>query len=167
MLPRGRVDHQRFLMHLFASATVVLAALFASSVGQPTVVQDPAAKSGHGSHHGIPDRGTATTIAECMVMCEVCSHHCAMLAAEGKKEHRATHELLSDCAAICSVAASLAGHGSSLASVQLDACARACDTCASECEKFDDAMMKECAQSCRKCASACRQAAPPAKPAGR
>jgi hypothetical protein len=149
-------------MHLIPGLSLVLAAAL-TVFGLGSSVQDPTrpgqgvqGHAGHTSQSRSADRGTASTIAECMVTCEVCSHHCAMLAAQGKKEHAKTHEMLGDCAAICSVSASLAAHASELARLQLDACARACEQCATECEKHDDPMMKECAQSCRKCAAACK-----------
>lgn len=138
---------------LTALSVLVLATVSASPrLQDPTTRPRDASASRHES-----DRADATTIAECMVSCEVGSSHAGMLAADGKKELARVHETLSDCGAICAVTAGLVARGSSLAAAQKEACAKACDSCASECEKSDDATLKDCGQSCRRCAAVCRK----------
>jgi len=78
--------------------------------------------------------------------------------AEGKKEHRTSLESCLDCAAFCSVAASIVSRRGPMSDTICKSCAEACDRCAKECEKHaaHDAEMKHCGEECRRCEKACR-----------
>jgi hypothetical protein len=64
-----------------------------------------------------------------------------------------------DCAAICTLTASLIARGSEHGQHLLKECAEVCNACADECEKHSHmAHCKECAEACRSCAEACAAA---------
>lgn len=62
-----------------------------------------------------------------------------------------------DCAAICTLTASLVARGSEHGRHMLKECAEVCNACAEECEKHASHMehCKRCAETCRACAEAC------------
>jgi hypothetical protein len=100
----------------------------------------------------------AKACTECLRECESCAHHCALLVAEGKKDHLKTLDSCSDCADVCVAAAQIVSRHGPMAVLVCEACAKACDTCGTECEKFPaDEHMKRCAKACRDCAKACRE----------
>ena len=66
-----------------------------------------------------------------------------------------------DCAAICSLTASLLARGSAHGEHLMRECIEVCNACAEECEKHAPHMehCKVCAAACRACADACMQMA--------
>jgi len=108
--------------------------------------------------HAGPHEKCALACGICAGACDSCFRHCADLVAEGHKEHRRTMQLCVDCGEVCSTAAKLCLHHSSLTSPMCQACARACDECGEACAKHrDDQHMQMCARACRECAKACRE----------
>ena len=94
---------------------------------------------------------------DCAKECESCFHHCAMMLAQGKKEHLRSLQTCNDCGVLCAVAAKLIARHGPFVGLTCDACGKACDLCGAECEKFTgDEHMKKCATACRDCAKACR-----------
>ncbi len=65
-----------------------------------------------------------------------------------------------DCAAICTLTASLLARGSEHGKHMLKECAEACEKCAAVCEEHahHHEHCKQCAQACRACAEACKAA---------
>jgi hypothetical protein len=62
-----------------------------------------------------------------------------------------------DCAAICTLTASLIARGSEHGKHLLKECAEVCNACAAACEKHAHMEhCKACAAACRKCAAACQ-----------
>lgn len=62
-----------------------------------------------------------------------------------------------DCAAICSLTATLLARGSEHGKHLLKECIEVCNACAEECEKHAHMEhCKTCAEACRKCAEACK-----------
>lgn len=62
-----------------------------------------------------------------------------------------------DCAAICTLTASLIARGSDHGKHMLKECAEVCNACAKECEKHSHMdHCKACAEACMKCAAACQ-----------
>lgn len=63
-----------------------------------------------------------------------------------------------DCAAICTLLASLVARGSVHANHLLKECEEVCNACATECEKhaMHHDHCKACAEACKACAEACK-----------
>jgi hypothetical protein len=116
----------------------------------------PAPKGLHG--HDAAFAECAKSCNECALSCDACGSHCAMLIAEGKREHLKTLHTCQDCATICHAAAAITGRAGPFADAICTACADACKRCGDACEQFkDDPTMKACADECRKCEKACRE----------
>jgi hypothetical protein len=94
--------------------------------------------------------------ADCAKACDMTFHHCFKEVAEGKKEHAKSLHLASDCAAFCSLSASMIAKHSPLMAASCNACADACKATAAEVGKFDSAEMKAAARSLRDCEKSCR-----------
>jgi hypothetical protein len=95
--------------------------------------------------------------SECQRECDECAHHCAMMLAEGKKQHMTTLQTCQDCAEICSAAARIVACHGPFSNLICTACADACAKCGKECEKYpDDKAMSACAKECRECEKSCR-----------
>jgi hypothetical protein len=94
----------------------------------------------------------------CQRECDECAHHCAMMLAEGKKEHMNTLATCQDCADVCAATAHIVARHGAFANMICGACAEACAKCGKECEKYPgDKAMVECAKECRECEKACRE----------
>lgn len=116
-----------------------------------------AVETGHEKHAAHFD-ACAKACADCQIECHKCSHHCAMLTADGKKDHIETLRFCVDCGDICASAANIMARRGILAATVCRSCIEACEKCAKACEKFpDDKHMKACADECKKCAKACRE----------
>ena len=111
-----------------------------------------------GHKHGGPMAASARACAHCMLECESCARHCAMLVAKGEKKHIHTLGTCADCGDICGVAAKVVARGGPISVPICRSCATACDICGKACETVgpDDEHMKRCAKACRDCAKACR-----------
>jgi hypothetical protein len=115
-------------------------------------------KGKEGGHHHAMFQKCAKACNDCQRMCDACSHHCAHLIAEGKKEHMKTLHSCQDCAAICAVSAQISARGGPYAGLICKTCAEACKRCGEACDKVsDDKMMKECADECRRCEKTCME----------
>lgn len=94
----------------------------------------------------------------CSAVCNEMSMHCLSMLAAGQgdlKYHAKAHALAMDCAAFCSLSATMIARNSDLMIDSCTACAAACKACAEECEKSSMAPMKECAKACRACEASC------------
>lgn len=91
--------------------------------------------------------------------CAAECHHCSTACLEEVDVKMLTKciSLDMDCAAICTLTASLIARGSEHGKHLLKECAEVCNACADECEKHADHMehCKKCAEACRACATAC------------
>ena len=120
-----------------------------------------AALSGAEAHAftAAPDKAHEDCLASCTDCAKECNettHHCAMLLAEGKKEHAKALLLASDCAAFCELSATMIAKQSAMMVHSCAACAEVCKACAAECSKFDMPQMKDCAEACLECEKSCR-----------
>jgi hypothetical protein len=129
------------------------AALLALAVPAGRAADDKeAAKHMHGVHAKC-----AQACAVCMLQCEGCARHCAMLLAKGETKHLKTLATCADCGDFCALAAKVVARHGPMSVTTCEACAKVCDTCAKACEEFpSDEHMKACAKACRDCAMACR-----------
>ena len=115
------------------------------------------AKAEPQDHHAMM-MSCAKACSDCQRECDMCTHHCAGMLAEGKKEHKATLATCQDCASLCSVASQIVARMGPFSVAACAACADACSKCAKECEKQpEDKHMKMCAEECRKCEKACAE----------
>ena len=132
---------------LFGLAAALLLAVAAGADDKPAA-----------DHHAGAFQDCAKACNECQLECDSCARHCALLVADGKKDHMETLGTCSDCAEICAAAAKVTSHHGPLSATVCDGCAKACDACGTACEKFpDDEHMSHCAKACRDCAKACRE----------
>jgi len=99
--------------------------------------------------------------AECAKECNMMAHHCLDKLCKGEGPtavHAHSHALAIDCAAFCTLSATMIARSSELMTHSCEACAEACRCCAEACEKAqNDAAMKACAAKCRECERSCRQ----------
>jgi len=142
-------------MHrLLVPALIVLVA----AIGSRSSADDPkpATKGAHG--HDAHFAECAKACHDCAQSCDACGSHCAMLIAEGKKEHLKTLGTCQDCSTVCHAAAAITGRAGPFVDTICTACADACKRCGDACDQHkDDPMMKACADECRKCEKACRE----------
>ena len=102
----------------------------------------------------------AKTCSACSIDCDSCFHHCALLVADGKKDHAACMHLCVDCAECCRLCATFCARQSTMSAHAAECCAKCCEDCAAACEKMaDDKQMVACAKVCRDCAKSCREMA--------
>lgn len=98
---------------------------------------------------------------DCARACNEAAAHCLQMLCENRgdtKMHAMAHSLAMDCAAFCTLSASLIARQSELMTYSCEACAEACRCCAEACEKNKGSqMMSECAKQCRECEESCRQ----------
>jgi hypothetical protein len=95
---------------------------------------------------------------DCGRVCDACAGHCAIMLADGKKDHFTTLQTCADCATACKAASCIVARQGPFSDLICTACADACKRCGDACDKFkSDQMMKECADECRKCEKECRQ----------
>lgn len=114
--------------------------------------------AGDNKHHTGAYMDCAKACDACARICDACAAHCAMLLAEGKKEHLTTLQTCADCATFCSAAACITARQGPFSDAICTGCAEACKRCGDACAKFaDDPMMKQCAEECRRCEQACRE----------
>ena len=140
--------------YLFPMLGLAAAAVLSAGIAaQDKPVADKHAD--HKMHAG--HEACAKACNDCQRACDACASHCAVMLAEGKKDHLANVMECRDCATCCTAAAQIVSRGGPHSALICDCCAKACDQCAKACEKFpDDAMMKACAAECRKCEAACK-----------
>ena len=101
-------------------------------------------------------RQLITALNDCATEC----NHCAMacLDEQDVKMLARCIKLDRDCAAICSLSATLLARGSEHGHHLLKECIEVCNACAEECEKHAGMGMehcRKCAETCRACAQAC------------
>jgi hypothetical protein len=113
--------------------------------------------TGHDPRHAQMLKECAEACGHCEAACNAAFHHCLSLAAEGKTPHAKMAQMTVDCAAFCSLSATMIARHSPLMVESCRACAEACRRCADECGSTDtDEMMKACITSCRRCEESCR-----------
>ena len=92
---------------------------------------------------------------DCAAACNHCATAC--LDEEDVKMMVKCIKIDLDCAAICSLTATLLARGSEHGKHLLKECIEVCNACAEECEKHAHMQhCKKCAEDCRKCAEACK-----------
>jgi hypothetical protein len=117
----------------------------------------PAADKVAADKHHAAHMDCAKACDDCARICDACAAHCAMMVADGKKEHLKTAATCADCATICRAAASVTARKGPFSDAICTACAEACKRCGDACDKHkDDDMMRKCAEECRRCEKACR-----------
>lgn len=137
------------LVPVFALAVALLA-------GGALLTADEKGKGDAHDHHGAYD-ACAKACSDCQRSCDSCATHCAMMVAQGKKEHLQSLQTCQDCATLCSAASSITARRGPFSDTICTACAEACKRCGDTCAKMsDDAHMKQCADECRRCEKACR-----------
>jgi hypothetical protein len=141
----------------YAGAGMLALAVTAFALSAPLRAEEKGSKEAHHAHHSPEMEKCLKACAACARECESCFDHCAMLTAQGRKEHLTTLRTCVDCGDLCAVSAKIISRNGALMVASCDGCAKACDACGDECEKYpDDAHMKACAKACRECARACR-----------
>lgn len=106
----------------------------------------------HGNH-----RQLIMALNDCATECNHCATAC--LDEQDVKMLSRCIKLDLDCAAICSLTATLLGRGSEHGHHLLKECIEVCNACAEECEKHASMGMEHCrtcAEACRACAQACQ-----------
>jgi hypothetical protein len=94
---------------------------------------------------------------DCARACNEAFHHCVEQAAGGKARHAKVAQVVADCAAFCTLSATMIGRDSAMMMFSCRACADACRQCARECEPFiADPAMKQCFDACTRCEESCR-----------
>lgn len=107
-------------------------------------------------HHTNP------AMQECIELCRKCEDECSSmlfshcLPKGGEHAAPAHVSLMTDCIAICALAASFMVRHSASHAALCAACAAICEACAKSCEAIDDEAMQRCAELCRRCAESCR-----------
>jgi hypothetical protein len=108
---------------------------------------------------GQLDEKTQNCIKDCLACATVCTQTISHCLQQGGRHAAADHiKLLSDCADMCRMSASMMARGSIFHARHCSLCAEVCKACEESCEEFgDDPQMKACADACRTCWDACRQ----------
>ena len=102
------------------------------------------------------NKALIATLNNCIAECNYCTTAC--LDEQDVEMLAKCIKLDIDCAAICTLTASLIARGSEHGSHLLKECAEVCNACAEECEKHAHMEhCKQCAEVCRKCAAACKE----------
>lgn len=141
------------MKRIVCSAACLLVACIAFDGRSTGYAQKPA----HDGHHAHYDK-CAKECNDCQRACDSCATHCAMLLAQGKKEHLHTLQTCQDCSSYCIAAATIVARRGPFSDIICKSCEEACARCAKACEKHpDDPHMKQCAEACRKCEKACRE----------
>jgi hypothetical protein len=113
--------------------------------------------SGLDPRHAEMLRTCEEACGHCEATCETTFHHCIKMAGQGKTNHASMAQMVADCAAFCSLSATMIARHSSLMVESCRACAEACRRCAQECGSADvDETMKTCITACRRCEESCR-----------
>ena len=94
------------------------------------------------------------TCWECRTHCQkTLFHHCLE---KGEEHVSSDHvKLMTDCLAMCQIAADFMTRESTNIGTVCAACADVCHACADSCEAIDDKEMQHCASMCRDCAEKC------------
>ena len=98
---------------------------------------------------------------ECIRDCMDCHRECQetlfqkCLPSGGQHVESDHVRLMSDCIAICELAADAMMRDSRWATQICSLCAEICQACAESCERIDSYEMKSCAEACRRCAQSC------------
>ncbi len=110
-------------------------------------------------HFAQLDERMQACIKDCLACATVCEQSITHCLRKGFKEAAPDHiQLLSDCAAMCLMSASMMARTSRFHTRHCALCADICKACEESCEQFaDDAQMKACADACRTCHEACRE----------
>lgn len=101
-------------------------------------------------------------LRDCIRICWECRTHChetlfTYCLPKGGDHAAADHvRTMTDCIAICQLAADFMTRHSPLHASVCAACADICEACAQACDRLEDHKMKHCADICRQCADACR-----------
>lgn len=136
------------------SAALLLGATVAGAAGDKDKKTPKGGPHAHAEHF---DK-CAKACNDCQRMCDACSGHCAVLAANGKKAHLKTLKTCQDCAVFCSAAAQIVARGGPFADLICKSCADACNRCGKACAEFkEEEMMRRCAEECFRCEKACRE----------
>ena len=106
----------------------------------------------HEKNHIVID-----ALNKCIAECNHCTTAC--LDEENVKMLTQCIKLDIDCAAICTLTASLLARGSEHGKHLMKECIEVCNACAEECEKHahHHEHCKQCASACRACAAACSE----------
>lgn len=97
------------------------------------------------------------TLQECAAMCE---RMCTLLLDYPDVQARGKQiKLLSDCAAICTLAAKYVARESTFTKYICDLCAYVCEVCGNECIKHHDKESQMCGKMCHSCANECKKLA--------
>lgn len=113
----------------------------------------------HDPRHSAMLKECAEACGHCEAACNEAFHHCVERAGAGKVEHARMAQIVIDCAAFCSLAATLIARHSRLMVESCRACAGACRLCAAECTSSGDdhgEIMKNCVAACKRCEESCR-----------
>lgn len=106
----------------------------------------------------LPNKALLHALTNCANACNYCTASC--LEEADVKMMANCIRLDIDCAAICSLTASLIARDSVHGKHLLQECAEVCARCAAECEKHKKMQhCADCATACRACEEACRAAA--------
>ena len=99
---------------------------------------------------------------DCTTACWTCRSTCEETLfrhclEEGGEHMEPDHvRLMTDCIAICQVAADAMVRNSDYHAEFCAACATICEACAESCDKIKTPEMEACAKECRNCAALCR-----------
>lgn len=103
----------------------------------------------------LKNQSIIDALNKCISVCNHCSFAC--LDEDNLKMLVNCIKLDIDCAAICTLTASLLARGSEHGKHLIKECIEVCNACANECEKHADHHdhCKTCAEACRACIVAC------------
>ena len=110
-------------------------------------------------HFAQLDEKMQACIKDCLACATVCEQSITHCLRKGGKHAAPEHiQLLSDCAEMCRMSATMMARGSRFHARHCALCADVCKACEESCEEFgNDAQMKACADACRTCHEACRE----------
>jgi len=139
-------------------AAVILLTGLLVPMGQAGGGKDKGTDKGKDGHHHEMFDKCAKACNDCQRICDACTHHCAHMVSQGKKEHMKTLRSCQDCATVCAAAAQIVARGGPFSDTICKACADVCKRCGDACDKVgEDKMMKQCADECHRCEKACQE----------
>jgi hypothetical protein len=128
-----------------------------SEAGDDQVAPAVEKQQGHNPGHSAKMKECAEACGHCEAACNEAFHHCVAQAATGKVEHAKMAQMVIDCAAFCTLSATMMARHSSLMVESCRACAEACHRCAEDCASgTSHEVMKNCVESCKRCEESCR-----------
>jgi hypothetical protein len=96
------------------------------------------------------------SLSDCHAAClSTVMNHCLEVGGEHARPQHV--RLMTDCAAICALAADFLSRKSQFQTAICGLCADICETCAEDCERLGG--MEACVQACRGCVARCREIA--------